>query len=252
VVVSLRQKNILVTGAGRGIGRAIALACGRAGARVAVHYNRSKAGAERTAKAIGRGSQAFDADLAEPRECEKLFREVTTTFGHIHALVNNAGVYIRSPLDGSAWIREWDRTMAINLRAAGILSRLTVRHFIAKGKGGRIITIASRAAFRGDEGEYLAYASSKAGLVALSKSIARVFGRYAITSFVIAPGWVRTAMAEETVKAYGCRRLLAEQALRSRLTGPEDIAPLVVFLASGLADHATGTTIDVNAGSYVH
>jgi NAD(P)-dependent dehydrogenase (short-subunit alcohol dehydrogenase family) len=142
--------------------------------------------------------------------------------------------------------------MAINLRAAGILSQLAVRHFIAKKKGGRIITIASRAAFRGDDREYLAYAASKAGLVALSKSIARAFGRYNITSFVIAPGWVKTAMAEETVKAYGSKRLLAEQALRRRLTGPEDIAPLVVFLASGIADHATGTTIDVNAGSYVH
>jgi 3-oxoacyl-[acyl-carrier protein] reductase len=252
VVISLKRKNILVTGAGRGIGRAIALACGRAGARVAVHYNRSRAGAEGVAKAIGRGSKAFGADLADPRECEKLFREVTAAFGRIDALVNNAGVFIRSPLGGAAWVREWDRTMAVNLRAAGILSQLAVRHFIAKRKGGRVITIASRAAFRGDDMEYLAYAASKAGLVALSKSIARTFGRYAVTSFVIAPGWVTTAMAEETIKAHGRKRLLAEQALRSRLTAPADIAPLVVFLASGLADHATGATIDVNAGSYVH
>jgi len=250
--ISLKSKTILVTGASRGIGRAISLACGRSGARIAVHYHMNKAAAERIAKTVGNGSRAFGADLADPHECEKLFRGVVTAFGRLDVLVNNAGVFVKSPLAHAAWVKDWDRTMAVNLRAAGILSRLAVRYFKNR-KGGRIITIASRAAFRGDDEDYLAYAASKAGMVALSKSIARAFGKDNITCFVIAPGWVRTGMAKESIRAYGEKRIVAEQALRRRrLTEPADIAPLVVLLASGLADHATGTTIDVNAGSYVH
>jgi NAD(P)-dependent dehydrogenase (short-subunit alcohol dehydrogenase family) len=117
--------------------------------------------------------------------------------------------------------------------------------------GARIVYTASRAAFRGDTPEYLAYAASKGGMVALAKSVARAWGKDRIASFVVAPGFVRTDMAQDFIDAYGEGIAVDDLALPD-LTEPSDLAPLVVLLVSGLADHATGTTIDVNAGSYVH
>jgi NAD(P)-dependent dehydrogenase (short-subunit alcohol dehydrogenase family) len=127
---------------------------------------------------------------------------------------------------------------------------LAIQHFKTR-QSGRIINIASRAAFRGDTAEFLAYAASKGGVVSLSRSIARAFGKDGITCFVVAPGWVKTDMAEDSIKEYGEEFILQGNAL-DRLTEPEDIAPMVTLLASGLADHATGTSIDINAASYVH
>jgi 3-oxoacyl-[acyl-carrier protein] reductase len=116
---------------------------------------------------------------------------------------------------------------------------------------GRIINISSRAAFRGDTAEYMAYAASKAGVSALTKSIARAYGKDGIKAFNIAPGFVRTEMAKDFIEQYGEEFATSDIALE-RLTEPKDIAPMVTFLASGLADHATGCTIDINAASYVH
>ena len=117
--------------------------------------------------------------------------------------------------------------------------------------GGRIINIASRAAFRGDTKDYLAYAASKGGMVSLTRSIARAWGKQGIVAFTIAPGWVMTDMAKQFIAQNGDEVVLNELAL-AELTQPSDVAPTVVFLASGLSDHATGCTIDINAGSYVH
>ena len=111
--------------------------------------------------------------------------------------------------------------------------------------------MASRAAFRGDTPDYMAYAASKAGVVALTRSIARGLGKEGITAFVLAPGFVKTDMAQDFIDQYGESVVLDDLAL-DRLTEPADLAPLAVLLASGLMDHATGCTIDVNAGSYVH
>jgi NAD(P)-dependent dehydrogenase (short-subunit alcohol dehydrogenase family) len=138
--------------------------------------------------------------------------------------------------------------MRINLEAPAILSREAIR--AAHGGDLRIVFIASRAAFRGDTPDYLAYAASKGGLVSLARSIARGFGKQGVKSFVVAPGFTRTEMAEDFIRAYGEDYAMKDIAL-DRMTEPGDIAPLVVFLASGLADHCTGTSIDVNAASYV-
>ena len=244
--------NVLVTGASRGIGQAIARELGRAGATVGVHYSASAEAAEGLAEELGRGSRVFKADLADTSTYEKLFEEVLGEFGHLDVLVNNAGVAHHAPLDApmSEWLGSWQTTLTVNLTAAGALSREAVRHFRARG-GGRIIHIASRAAFRGDAPDYLAYAASKGGMVALSRSIARGFGKDGVKSFVIAPGYVRTDMAQDFIDAYGEEVAVSDLALPT-LTEPEDVAPLVALFASGLADHATGCTVDVNAGSYVH
>jgi 3-oxoacyl-[acyl-carrier protein] reductase len=250
--LNLTDTSVLVTGASRGIGAAVARAMAAAGARVAVHYRAAQDQAEALAAQIGHGAQVFQADLAVADECARLWEEVLSRFGRIHALINNAGIARWAPLEANSpeWLADWDATMAVNLRAPGILSRLALAHFIEYG-GGRIINISSRAAFRGDQPQYLAYAASKAGLVALTRSIARGFGKAGVLAFNVAPGFTATDMARDFIEQYGEEHATGDIAL-TRLTTPEDIAPLVVFLATGLADHATGCTIDVNAGSYVH
>ncbi|MDX1547845.1 MAG: SDR family oxidoreductase [Rhodothermales bacterium] len=252
MTIDLTDRIVLVTGASRGIGKALAQALGAAGATVAVHYRTSREAAEDVAKVCGHGARAFGADLAEPSACDRLFDEVLAAYGRLDVLVNNAGVAFSIPMDAAQgeWQRAWDLTMAVNLRAVEWLCRRAVRHFRAQ-RGGRIVNIASRAAFRGDTPEYLAYAASKGGMVALTRSLARAFGKDGVTAFVVAPGFTRTDMAQEFIDAYGEDYAVRNLAL-GRMTEPEDVAPLVVLLASGLADHATGTTIDVNAGSYVH
>jgi len=249
--IDLHGQRILVTGASRGIGAAIARSIGSAGATVAVHYSGSHDAANRIVKEAGNGSAAFKADLRDPASCQRLFAEVLQAFGAIDAMVNNAGICPLVPLDTEGWIERWDEVMAVNLRAVGILCREAVLYFRKRGAGGRIVNIASRAAYRGDTEEYLCYAASKGGVVSLSKSIARDFGKDDIKCFVIAPGWVKTDMAKEALEQYGEAALLEGIALK-RLTEPTDISPMVAFLLSGLADHATGTTIDINAASYVH
>src|SRR6185312_6203254 len=180
------------------------------------------------------------------------WKAVAARFGRVNTLVNNAGIAISSPLEGATeeWLQEWDTTMAVNLRAPSLLSRLAIEHFLQKG-GGRIINISSRAAFRGDQPAYLAYAASKGGLVALTRSIARGFGKAGILAFNVAPGFTRTEMAQDFLDQYGEDYATNDIALE-RLTEPDDIAPFIVFLASGLGDHSTGCTIDINAASYVH
>jgi len=247
--IDLHNKNILVTGASNGIGKGIAEALGNSGAKIAIHYNSNQQKASELARQIGNGSEVFQADLSDSNSCEKLFNDVISRFNRLDAIINNAGTLIMSPMESKNWVKDWDLTMATNLRAVGILCRMAIQHFQANG-GGRIINIASRAAFRGDTPEFLAYAASKAGVVALSKSIARGFGRDNITCFTLAPGWVKTDMTKESIDKYGEHHILEGIAL-NRLTEPKDIAPIVILLASGLADHATGTTIDINAASYV-
>lgn len=248
--IDLSNKNILVTGASRGIGKGIAEGLAASGARVAVHYNNNKAKADELAEKIGNGSKSFQANLEDVDSCNLLFQEVIDDFGHIDVLINNAGIFIMSPLSSQMWVDDWNKTLNTNLRSAGILSRLAILHFMERG-GGRIINISSRAAFRGDNPEHLAYAASKAGMVALTKSIARGYGKDGIISFLIAPGWVKTDMNKDTIEQFGEDAITNDLAL-SKLTEPKDLAPIIALLSSGLADHATGTTIDINAGSYVH
>ncbi len=251
MIIDLTGVKTLVTGASRGIGKAIARELIDSGATVAVHYNGSRAGAQEVVDKTPGSSRIFQADLNDPEQCAGLVAGVADAFGGLDVLVNNAGVAIESPPDEplDRCVEKWRLTLNVNLVAAGILSREAISLFRRSG-GGRIVHIASRAAFRGDTPDFLAYAASKGGMVALSRSIARGFGRHGVKSFVIAPGFTRTEMADNFINKYGEEMAMRDMAL-DRMTEPRDIAPLVVVLASGLADHATGTSIDVNAASYV-
>lgn len=249
--IDLSGKVALVTGASRGIGKAIAEELAQAGATVGVHYNHHAVPAREVADNIGNNSKAFQADLGDPHAPLGLIEAVVKEYGHLDILINNAGLAIGSPIDrgNEEWLADWNKTMAVNLTSPALLCKLCIPLLSDQG-GGIIINISSRAAFRGDTEDYLAYAASKGGVVALTKSIARAFGKQGITAFGVAPGFTRTEMAQDFIDAYGEDYATSDLAL-PELTEPEDIAHTVCFLASGLARHATGTTIDINAGSYV-
>jgi NAD(P)-dependent dehydrogenase (short-subunit alcohol dehydrogenase family) len=248
----LKNQSILVTGASDGIGREIARYLMQNGARVAIHYNSNKKAAMDLLEEYGSdGSEVFQADLGDMGNCLHLWEKVLEVFGQLDSVVLNAGVYLEHATgeEDQKWLDTWRRTLAINLDSAGLLTKKAIAHFKDTG-GGRLIYIASRAVFRGETEEYLGYAASKGGLVSLARSVARSFGKYNIKAFIIAPGFVRTAMANQFIETYGEQRICGELAL-SKLTEPKDISPLVALMCSGLMDHATGATVDINAGSHI-
>ena len=249
--MDLQGQRILVTGASRGIGAAIAKELLQDGAKVALHFNSSEKSIIDLERAYPNNAKGFQADLANTAATKTLMEDVFNYMGSLHSIVLNAGVFIPHPIElpEDDWLAIWRKTMAINLESAGLMTKLGITHFREFG-GGRFIYIGSRAAFRGETQEYLAYAASKGGLTSLARSVARSFGKENIKSFVLAPGFTRTEMAEEFITKYGEDKVLAEIAL-PQLTRPEDIAPLVSLMCSGKMDHATGTTIDINAGSHI-
>lgn len=250
--INLKGQHALVTGGSRGIGKAIVRRLAECGAKVAIHYNKSEDAAQNLAKEIGIKGELFQAELSQVMDVTQLFDAVLRKFKKIDLLVNNAGIALPSPIEENTlkWADLWIKTLDVNLNAVGLLCKLSIDHFRLNG-GGRIINIASRAAFRGDTSDYLAYAASKGGIVALTRSLARAFGKDNIKAFLVAPGFVRTDMAGEFIEKYG-ESFATDDIALSRMTEPDDVAPMVAFLASGLADHATGGTFDINGASYVH
>jgi NAD(P)-dependent dehydrogenase (short-subunit alcohol dehydrogenase family) len=249
--ISLKNQRILVTGASRGIGRAIARQLSESGAEVIIHYNSNKDEAQSLLAQLKNPGYMEACDLSQLSQVIGFIPKLVEKYGPLTALVNNAGIALSAPdsLDTVEWTQIWEKVMAVNATAVGVLSK----EFIDQAKpleDGRIVMISSRAAFRGDTPDYLAYAASKGAMVSLTRSIARHYGKQGIKAFLIAPGFTRTDMANEILEEYGEDFALKDIALKE-LTLPEDIAPMVTLLCSGLADHATGTSIDMNAGSYV-
>jgi len=249
----LKNKNILVTGGSKGIGRSIVNFLLENKAKVAIHYNRNGAAIEDIIQKHPDKAFPFQYDLEQVDSIPSFMDMVIQKMDHIDVLVNNAGIALSSDISGpdEEWINAWNKTMDINLNAVGFLCKKAIQHFMDRVIEGMIINISSRADFRGDTEDYMDYAASKAGMVALTRSIARAFGKKGIVAFTIAPGFVKTEMAQQFFDQYGKEVALNQIAL-NELTSPEDVAPFVGFLASGLADHATGGTFDINAGSYVH
>lgn len=248
----LDGKKILVTGASKGIGLAIAKLLLEQGAIVGLHYRSSEASVKDLRAQYGdEHAIPILADLKKKDGALLMYSAALEKLGSLDTIVINAGVFDPHPIADSLdkWSQIWEQTLQINLTAPGIITKLALENFMVANQG-RFIYIGSRAAFRGETEEYLAYAASKGGLTSLAKSVARSFGKYNVKSFVIAPGFTKTEMALEAISKIGEEQVLKDLAL-NRLTTPDDIAPLVAFMCSGQMDHATGTTIDLNAGSHI-
>jgi NAD(P)-dependent dehydrogenase (short-subunit alcohol dehydrogenase family) len=250
--IDLTNQRILVTGASRGIGRGIAEQLSASGAEVLIHFNHNVEEAKSLQNSLKNTSHLVPCDLSNLELVKGWIPELIATYGKIDAIVNNAGIAISVPDNAPTeeWTEAWLKTMDVNINAMAIICKEFIEH--ARGnKNGRLVNISSRAAFRGDTPDYLAYAASKAAIVSYTRSIARYYGKEGIKAFIIAPGFTRTDMAQDFMDQYGEEYALNDIAL-NQLTEPKDLAPMVTLLCSGFADHATGCTIDINAGSYVH
>lgn len=251
ITFRLDARRALITGGSRGIGAAVARAFAEAGARVAISYRSSSSDAMTVLDSLpGMGHVAIQTDVADPEAVQRLVAEAEQTLGGIDILVNNAGIYEMQPFlgdDYADWLRRWARTLDTNLMGAANAAYCVLPGMVRQGYG-RIINIASRAAFRG-ETDAPAYAASKAGMVALTRCLARALGPKGIVSSCIAPGWVETAMAREGIETMAVS-ILSEIPL-GRIASVEDVAAVALFLASDAASYLNGVVIDVNGGSYL-
>jgi len=240
--------HILVTGASGGIGTAICKALALRNATMVLHYRSDQAAAEATRRAMaGDGDRLVQADLSDPDSIEHLWEEASAR-APIDALVNNAGIFPDHPPLGTTyaeWTAAWQRTLSTNLTAPAHLSYCAAQAMAARGRG-RIVNVSSRGAFRG-EPKMPAYAASKAGLNALSQSLAKALAPKGVYVFVVAPGWVSTARVAKLLKDPA---LLSDQPL-GRAALPEEVAEVVTYCALDAPASMTGAILDVNGASYL-
>ncbi|MBI1366067.1 MAG: SDR family oxidoreductase [Alphaproteobacteria bacterium] len=244
-------KTILITGASRGVGAAAAALCAKAGARVLAHASAPSEAIEAAKASAGLADDdILYEDLAAPDAGFRLFAAAQERAGRIDGVVNNAGIYLDTPMDGPVepWRAGWEEQLAVNLRAPADICRAAVAHFRETKKGGRVVNIASRAGHRGDSLDHAAYAATKGALLALTKTYARALSGENILFFAIAPGWVETRMAPADIEAR--KKAVAEIPL-GRVAAPDEVAALIVFLLSEACASATGATFDINGASYV-
>lgn len=228
------KTHILVTGASRGIGAAIVQSFDPANVHV-------------------RALSSRDGDLADPAVPHQIWdKSLSELNGRIDVLINNAGVFEANPINGNddVWRESWNRTLQVNLTASAELCRLAVLHWQSTKTAGRIVNIASRAAHRGDSPDHWHYAASKAGMVAMTKTIARAYAAQGIYAFAICPGFTMTGMAEDYLESRGGDKLLADIPL-GKVADPEEVAAIAKFCALDAPLSMTGAVLDVNGASYV-
>lgn len=232
--------NILITGASRGIGAAAYAALIKHGHAVVGHSTR--------------GSDVLIAgDLMDPAAPRDIWDTAMDELdGRIDVLVNNAGIYeaVADNAPDDEWHAAWARTLTINLQAAADLCRLAVSHFLDRGGGGRIVNIASRAAFRGDSPQHWHYAASKGAMVSMTKSIARGYASEGILCFGVAPGFTVSEMTAEYLQGRGGAQILADIPL-GRVASTDEVAEVIRWLSTEAPASGTGSVVDVNGASYV-
>ena len=232
--------NIFITGASRGIGAATFDLFGNTGHLIVGHSTKG-------------GEGLIAGDLADPSAPRKIWDSALGHLGgRIDALVNNAGIYEAAPIamTDAEWLAQWARTLQINLVAAAELSRLAIQHFQERGGGGRIVNVASRAAFRGDSPDHWHYAASKSGMVGMTRSIARGYAAEGILAFAVAPGFTVTDATDEYLAGRGGAQIVADIPL-GRVTSVSEVAEAIRWLAIDAPEAATGSIIDLNGASYV-
>ena len=249
------KMKILITGSSNGIGFQIAKDLLKEGHDLALHYNSNNSKIKELVSENKDRSFMVQADLSKESGAFDLFEKIYKKMGFPDTIINNAGIAESAPinLENKLWINNFDKTISVNLKSPSVLSKL----FIEKKrkekitKNFRIINIASRAAFRGEVEDFISYACSKGGLISLTKTIARSFGKKDnIFAFSVAPGFVNTEMAQSFIKENG-EDFVKKGIQLNRLTEPKDISPVISLICTGKMDHSTGSTIDINAGSYL-
>jgi len=245
-------KTVFITGGTRGIGRAIAIAFAKRGAKVAINYRNNDEAATATYEMLeGDGHIFVKANISNPDAVERIFDHIIAEFGHLDIVVNNAGIFESHPIDECSyehWQHAWKKTLDVNLIASANVCYCAAQHMMEQ-KSGRIVNVSSRGAFRG-EPEHPAYGASKAGMNAMSQSLAQALAPHNIYVGIVAPGFVETDMTAELLKGeQGVA--IKEQSPLKRIAKPEDVAYAVLFLASEGSEFSTGTIIDVNGASYL-
>ena len=236
--MSNEKIHILVTGASRGIGKAIIESLDQDNATVVGQSTKG-------------GDRLIASDFTQDGAATGLWDEALDRLdGRIDVLINNAGLFQPNPVAADDWLESWNRTMRINLTVSAELCRLAVLHFQQRDKPGRIVNIASRAAYRGDGPDYWHYAASKGGMVAMTKTIARAYAHQQILAFAICPGFTMTGMAEDYLASRGGDKLLADIPL-GRVAQPEEIASMARYCALDAPASMTGAVLDANGASYV-
>ena len=247
--------KVLLTGSSKGIGYKIAQDLLAEGHELALHYNKNESPLEDLLKDDKTGSFSIKADLSEQEEIKKMVENTIDKLSFPDCIINNAGIAESADisLDIDNWSNMFDKTIDVNLKAPSLIFKEFVKYKREKKINSRlrIINIASRAAFRGEQQDYISYACSKGGIISLTKTMSRSFGETDnIVAISIAPGFVRTEMAQSFIDKHG-EDVVKQGITLDRLTEPKDISPIVSLIVSGKMDHSTGSTIDVNGGSFL-
>lgn len=253
MLTDFNNKNVLITGGSRGIGRACAKLFSDLNANVIITYKSNLAEGRQTLELLNnkQNHSLYELDISKPEDIKQMFEQVIEKYERLDVLVNNAGVYIEHKIDNSSfeeWQKAWNETIAANLTGVSNLCYFAAQQMIKQNKG-KIVNISSRGAFRG-EPEHPAYAASKAGLNAMSQSLAVALGRYNITVGVAAPGFVETNMAAPYLQSEA-GEMIKKQSPLNRVATPEEVARLVAVLASDGLEFMTGGIVDFNGASYL-
>jgi NAD(P)-dependent dehydrogenase (short-subunit alcohol dehydrogenase family) len=249
----LEDKVVLVTGGSRGIGAVTVETLHAAGAAVILHYGQGEAEAREIATQLSSNRiHLVQADLSQPGAAQELWSQALAWRDSIDAVVNNAATMPAAAIadDWETWSTAWQQTLQVNLVAVADLCREAISYF-QRTNGGILINMASRAAFRGDGPEFMPYAASKGGIVALTRTIARGFAQDGILAYTIAPGFVHTERIDQVMAERGSDYVTRDIPLGAPAS-PQDIANLIAFLVASMAPHATGATFDINGASYFH